>query len=482
MPLGARPGLLRTGQMMKRNNGPIIRLARVVLAVGCTVAMLAAPSHAESGFTLTTLVSFSGTNGADPHARLAWGMDGSLYGTTLSGGNFNLGTVFRVTPAGDLATLASFDGTNGAYPRAGLAQNTNGEFAFYGTASSGGSSNLGTVFRFTTNGVLSPLVSFAGTNGANPHADLVLSGDGSFYGTTYFGGTNDWPKAYGTVFRVTTNGALTAVASFNNTNGAEPFAWLTEGTDGSLYGTTEFGGPVGFGTVFKLTPGGTPILLASFNSTNGALPYAGLAQRGDGIFYGTTYSGGLSNLGTLFQVSSNGLLTNLVSFCGTNGAGPLAGLTRGGDGNFYGTTAQGGNAGDLGTLFQTTTNGLFTTLLSFNGTNGSHPYAALVLGADGNLYGTTGTGGESGKGTVFRLSLALRTPPVFQSVTQTPGTLWLTWSTVTGLMYQMRYRTNLNQTNWDDVGGPVTAAGITTTASYLIGPEPQRFYRVVLLP
>ncbi len=298
-----------------------------------------AASRAQSKFTLTTLVSFNGTNGAEPHARLAWGADGNLYGTTLGGGQFNFGTVFRLTLGSNLTTLASFDGTNGAYPRAGLTQGTNGDFAFYGTASSGGASNLGTVFRITTNGALTPLVSFAGTNGANPHGDLVLRGDGSFYGTTYFGGTNDWPKGYGTVFRVTTNGALTTVVSFDNTNGAEPFAGLTEGADGSLYGTTEFGGPVGFGTVFKLTASGA-IPLATFNGTNGALPYAGLAHRGDGSFYGTTYSGGASNLGTLFQVTSTGVLTNLVFFCGTNGAGPLSGLARGGDGNFYGTTAQ----------------------------------------------------------------------------------------------------------------------------------------------
>jgi uncharacterized repeat protein (TIGR03803 family) len=469
----------------------IMKLTQFVLLTGCTLAMLPAASRAQSGFTLTPLTSFNGANGANPNARLAWGADGNLYGTTLSGGQFNLGTVFRMTPAGDLATLASFDGTHGANPRAGLMQNTNGDFAFYGTTAAGGITNstfpngMGTVFRITTNGGFTPLVSFAGTNGATPQSDLVLRGDGSFYGTTYYGGTNDWPKAYGTVFRVTTSGGLTTVVSFNNTNGAEPFAGLTEGADGSLYGTTEFGGPVGFGTVFKLTVD-EAIPLATFNSINGALPYAGLAQWSDGIFYGTTFSGGASNLGTVFQVTASGVLTNLVSFRGTNGAGPLAGLTRGGDGNFYGTTAQGtgpgGNAGNLGTVFQVKTNGSFTTVVSFGGTNGANPYAALVLGADGNLYGTTGNGGASGQGIVFRLSVTPRTPPVFQTVAQTGDTLWLTWSTVTGLKYQMQCRTNLNQTNWDNVGSPVTATDITATASYLIGPEPQRFYRAALLP
>src|SRR5258705_12363914 len=127
-----------------------------------------------------------------------------------------------------------------------------GELAFYGVTSSGGASNLGTVYRITASGQMISLVSFVGTNGANPQADLVLSGDGNFYGTTYYGGANDWPKAYGTVFRITTNRTLVTLVSFNNFNGAGPSSGLTEGPGGRFYGTSAVRGSVRLGPGFKL--------------------------------------------------------------------------------------------------------------------------------------------------------------------------------------------------------------------------------------
>ena len=354
--------------------------------------------------TLQTLISFNGGKGIYPNA-LTLGNDGNFYGTTAYGGNTNLnngsgwGTIFRVTTNGTLTTLVSFNYTNGASPQAALTLGTDGNF--YGTTAYD-SVNEGTLFQVTTNGTLATLVFFNGTNGATPSAALTLGTDGNFYGTT--------DGIYGTVFKVTTSGTLTTLVSFK-TSWVYPNT-LTLGTDGNFYGTTIAGGSNDWGTVFKVTTNGVLTTLVSFNITNGAYPEAALTLGTDGNFYGTTSDGGNTNLnhgygyGTVFKVTTNGTLTTLVSFNSTNGAGPQAALTLGTDGNFYGTTWYGGSSGN-GTVFQITTNGTLTTLVSFNSTNGATPQvAALTLGSDGNFYGTTGAGGSSGDGTMFLLSLS----------------------------------------------------------------------------
>src|ERR1017187_8856262 len=230
---------------------------------------------------------------------------------------------------------------------------------------------------------LQTLVSFNGTNGANPFAALTQGTDGNFYGTTLAGGVTNYNistegNGYGTVFKMTTNGTLTTLVSFNFTNGAEPITALTLGNDGNFYGMTEGGGGSNKGTIFQVTTNGTLATLVSFNGTNGANPYVGgLTLGSDGIFYGTTWEGGKYLDGTFFQVTTNGTLATLVSFNSTNGAEPN-GLTLGTDGNFYGTTTRGGNTNSsyaygMGTVFRVTTNGTLTTLVSFNFTNGAEP-------------------------------------------------------------------------------------------------------------
>jgi uncharacterized repeat protein (TIGR03803 family) len=432
------------------------------------------------------LASFHGTNGANPQAGLVQGRDGNFYGTTIGGGTFNLGTVYKMAPNGLLTNLASFASTNGAYPKAGLVEGTNGDSFFYGTTAGGGVSNLGTIFKISSNTLPVTLISFAGTNGSQPQAGLILSKEGTFHGTTYYGGTNSWPNAYGTVFQISTNGILTNQVSFNNTNGAEPHAELVQGSDGNFYGTTQVGGSAGYGTVFKLTSSGSLTNLISFNSTNGAFPLGRLAQGTDGKLYGTTFNGGSSNLGTVFQITTNGIFTNLISFTGTNGSQPFAGLLLGSDGKFYGTTEHGngpgGDTNDYGTVFQITTNGILTTLVSFDGTNGAYPLAALIQTDDGSFYGTTANGGADDYGTIFRLTQPASPAPVFQMVAQAGATLTLTWSAVAGRTYQVQFRTNLDQPNWNNLGGTINATNVTASLVATIGPDPQRFYRVFLLP
>jgi uncharacterized repeat protein (TIGR03803 family) len=253
------------------------------------------------------------------------------------------------------------------------------------------------VFRVATNGALTSLASFVGTNGEYPYAAVTLGYDGNFYGTTEQGGS----YSYGTVFRMTTNGALTSLVSFAGTNGEYPYAALTLGNDGNFYGTTEQGGSSGNGTVFQVTTNGKLSSLVSFADTNGSSPRAAVTLGNDGNFYGTTEQGGHYGYGTVFKMTTNGVLTTLISFAITNGENPYAALELGIDGGFYGTTEIGFSA--AGTIFRITTNGAFTSLSLFANTNGEYPVVSLTLGSDGTFYGTTGQGGNSGDGVIYRL-------------------------------------------------------------------------------
>lgn len=326
---------------------------------------------------LTTLYSFCSqaacTDGAFPEGALVQTTDGNFYGTTVSGGTFeDFGTVFKITPSGRLTTLHSFDSTDGANPEAALVQATDGNL--YGTTYNGGASGYGTVFKITPNGILTMLHSFNIADGANPGSNLIQASDGNLWGTTS-GCAPGGPRpcssggfGYGTIFKVSLSGTLTTLYSFCSQadclDGTNPLAGLVQGTDGSFYGTTAFYGADGRGTVFKITSGGALTTLHSFCSqgdcTDGANPEASLIQATDGSFYGTTVFGGAEEgsdclqCGTIFKITPGGTLTSLYSFGvegdGPSGFNPYAALLQDTNGNFYGTAAQGGANSD-GTIF-----------------------------------------------------------------------------------------------------------------------------------
>jgi uncharacterized repeat protein (TIGR03803 family) len=270
------------------------------------------------------------------------------------------------------------------------------------------------------------------TDGRNPYAELIQATDGKFYGTTLVGGPHN-PSCSGgfgcgTVFKMTPAGTLTTLHSFDNTDGAFPYAGLVQGANGQFYGTTATDGANGDGTVFKMTPSGTLTTLHNFDNTDGSYPEARLVQATDGNFYGTTLNGGANGKGTVFKMTPAGTLTTLHSFDGTDGEGPQ-GLVLASNGKVYGTTSGGGANGD-GTAFSITPNGTLTTLHNFDGTDGisintliqgqwlcsqrycadgSYPEAGLVQSTNGKFYGTASGGlvGAQGDGTVFSLSVGL---------------------------------------------------------------------------
>jgi uncharacterized repeat protein (TIGR03803 family) len=381
-------------------------------AVMTAIMLLPVAARAESAPVFNTLVTFDESNGSAPYyVTLVQGTDGNLYGTTVFGGTYDEGTIFRVTTAGALTTIHSFSGPDGEYPFAGLVLGKNGDF--YGTTVNGGSSGFGTVFQVTAGGTLSTLHSFAVEDGANPFGGLVQASDGVLYGTTNRGGAN---TSLGTVFEIAPNGTFTTLHNFGSTDGAYPYATLIQATNQVLYGSTANGGSNNAGVVFAITPGGDFTTIDSFDGTDGATPFGALLQAANGALYGTTPAGGYNSAGTLFEVGSTGTLTTLYTFSVNgvnNGSAPYGGLVQATDQNFYGMTYGGGDLGD-GTIFAFTPGGKLITLHRFEGTDGAYPYGGLLQATDGNFYGTTYAGGSGKNGTVFSLSLGL--PPFIKAV------------------------------------------------------------------
>jgi uncharacterized repeat protein (TIGR03803 family) len=385
-----------------------LRFLRTTFLLFMIWAAAATSSSATTKFH--SLQSFDGTDGAEPYyMSLVQGIDGDLYGTTISGGANQDGTVFKITTKGKLSTLYSFcsveDCTDGTSPKAGLIQGADGNF--YGTTAAGGLNNGGTVFKITPKGKLTTLYSFCTlsscADGNEPLGTLVQATDGNFYGTTYGGGAS----GFGTVFVITPEGALTTLHSFGGDCSIYPYAGLVQATNGDFYGTTD-GYPYSYGSVYVITAGGQATTLYCFD-VNESHPDDALVQGSNGNFYGTTSGGGANGDGTVFEMTPSGQPTFLHSFDNNDGSSPIAGLIQGTDGDFYGTTTHSasGCTNGCGTIFKITTGGTLTTLRRFDNTDGFLPYGGLTQATNGIFYGTTTYGGASNEGMVFSLSVGL---------------------------------------------------------------------------
>jgi uncharacterized repeat protein (TIGR03803 family) len=385
--------------------------------------------------TLTVLHNFTGGNdGAQPVAGLTIDQAGNFYGSASAGGA-GYGTVFKLTHKGSgwtFGPLYSFGGGNdGAGPVARMVLGSNG--TLYGSTASGGGGSCSKIYEYSGCGMIfnlrpaaaacktalcpwseTVLYRFAGErDGAYPIGELAFDPSGNIYGTTFdylqFG-------SEGTVFELTPSGGgwiKGTVHSFSGSDGEYPTAGVIFDQNGYLYGTTYYGGAHGYGEVYQLTPSGsswTENVLYSFqNGSDGADVAAGLIFDSAGNLYGATTSGGSGGGGTVFQLAPSGgghwTFNLLCSFSGS--AGPANSLVMDASGNFYGTTVEDGSNG-AGSIFKLTYSGgswTCTDLYDFTGGNdGGDPFGGVTLDGKGNLYGTTETGGANGAGVIWELT------------------------------------------------------------------------------
>jgi len=430
--------------------------AALSLAIVLVAAVVATGSAQAQSYT-PYVYSFPGTPGGAYPAGAGLVLDtssGYLYGTTYYGGtqlcngSGGCGTVFKIdtnlNPASVLYSFPMYAG-DGEYPYAGVVLDGSGNL--YGTTVQGGTYGAGTVFKLgTSEQVLHSFPRTAG-DGAYPYAGVVLDGSGNLYGTTELAGdlACNGGNGCGTVFKVDTSNHETVLHRFTGTWG-DGRTLYSEGVvldgKGNLYGATSGGGDYtncqsfGCGTVFKINTTYTGTTLMALNETvlyrftgtggDGLEPVASLVQDANGNLYGTTTWGGLYDHGTVFMVNpTTHTEAVLYSFQGgADGRWPQSSLVWDGNGNLYGTTYLGGNLAchpgyGCGTVFELSPevqgscpsgsnpgNGWCeTALYSFNGTpDGAFPVSSLVLDGNGNLYGTTSGGGTYGNGTVFKLT------------------------------------------------------------------------------
>jgi uncharacterized repeat protein (TIGR03803 family) len=367
-----------------------------------------------------TIYSFDATIGAAPFGNLIQGPDGTLYGTTSLGGGSKVGSIFRITPDGVPTKLHEFSVLDGCYPVAGLVLAPDGNF--YGTTRGQGSNTgcvteivalsrfaavYGSVFQMKPDGTTNPLHVFDSTVVSGPVTKLAVGTDGYLYGSTGIPGS----PGEATMFRVLPSGqSFSTLLNYRYSF----FTELLRAADGNFY--TEEGtqpNPTGSPTsaVYGLTPLGQTAFGVDLNTaTAGFIPVAGLIQGPDGNFYGTTTVGGPlpGASGAIFRVTPGGVVTNLHTFTGADGGNPKTPLLWASDGNIYGTTSTGGLSGG-GTLFRLTPTGVFSVLKNFGGATGTNPQG-LTQASDGALYGVTPDGGKNGLGTVFKWAL-VPTPP-----------------------------------------------------------------------
>jgi uncharacterized repeat protein (TIGR03803 family) len=427
---------------MESEKMDFIAFFRVILALPAVLAANLVLAQSS----VVVLHQFAGTDGAQPYARLVEGADGALYGTTTSstgasGAVVGSGTVFRITKAGVVTTLHTF--TDSSPPSAGVVFGTDGNL--YGTTGydCGGApaGTNGTVFVMTPSGQdFTTLQSFAG----DPAGALTLASDGNFYGVT-----ND------SVFRMTPGGTVTPLHTFAATEGSGLCRLAEVSADlflGGASGGGSYGVPSGGGTLFQITSAGAVSVIQSFSPvtvplgppcddtdvSGGSTPVGGPTLGADGSFFGLLYCAADDEQAGFYTLSSAGAFSPLNAPQNSLRGYyvPAGSLTPGSDGRLYGvmSSADGTGSAGSGALFAMTTNGDLTFLYKFPG-QGISPEGGVIQASDGRFYGVTIAGPTNdgtpspGFGSVYQLTLP-PTAPTGVKATGSAGTVTITWNSV----------------------------------------------------
>ena len=396
--------------------GSVCAIVAFALVLGNNVA---ARSAVDVVYNFT-----GGLGGGNAATGLIFDASGDAYGTSVTGGASDCGTIFKLAPTshGDWSetVLHSFDCfAGGKNPHGGVTLHGGN---LYGTTVAGGSSEpctgdgCGEIFELSPNGFTVLYAFRGGADGFGPGGAVVFDRHGNLYGTTPDGGGH----ASGTLYELAHTGkrwTKTTIHRFTGKGdgGAGSLGALLLDSSGDLFGVTEIGGLFAAGTAYRVSPkpGGAwkfDVLYAFKGRPDAGSPYGGLIADRDGNLYGTTYYGGANGLGAIFELrptSRDGWNERVVySFKGgKDGALPTSTLAAGADGSLYATTSGGGIPGcDCGTIVKLdATTRRESVVHAFASTpDGAYPYYGLTANAQGALFGTTVAGGTHGQGAVFR--------------------------------------------------------------------------------
>jgi len=402
-------------------------LVSTVEALVAIVFLLASSAAANT----TEIYSFGGgSDGEYTDTELVMDSAGNLYGTSVQGGTFGGGTVFRLSPAsGGWAHTVLYNftgGADGGEPYKGVTLDSHGDL--YGTAVTGGGGSCeggcGVVYKLSNSGGVwtqSVVHTFTGGNdGFGPGSPVTIDKHGNLYGTTPTGGASGFGVVYGIKPVANGNWKLIVIHAFTGgTDGLGGSASrLLLNAAGDLYGVNTVGGANGFGNVFKLAPSNGQWQLTTLYSfkdqPDGASPYGGVIFDKSGNLYGTTYYAGANDVGTVYKLTPNGSSWTesvLYSFKGgSDGDSPISTLVSDGQGNMYGTTSDGGAAKcGCGTIFRISlgSGGTWTEKAVYRFPGDPNPgfaYNGMVFDGKGSFYGATVHGGSGNDGAIYKFT------------------------------------------------------------------------------